>query len=65
MYSQETHRGERVARIVRYSEEENLLDRMDRMEAEGITTPPRGSIDGLREVARRPGALERFLADRD
>lgn len=60
-----THRGKRVARIAPYSDDESLDERLDRLEAENVITPPRGSIDSLQEVARRPGALERFLADRD
>ena len=60
-----THRGERVARITRYSEDEELDERLDRLEAENVTTAPRGPIGNLREIASRPGALERFLADRD
>ena len=60
-----THRGKRVARIIRYSEDEGFEERLDRLEAENVTTAPRGPIGNLGPIASRPGALKRFLADRD
>ena len=60
-----THRGKKVARIVGYSEDESLEARLDRLEAEEVTTASRGPIGNLRKIASRPGALARFLADRD
>ena len=40
--------------------------RLERLVAEGVVTPAARARRGqLRAVARRPGALARFLADRD
>ncbi len=49
--------------------DETLDARLDRLEAEGVVLRPAKDAPSLAEalkpVARRPGALKRFLEDRD
>lgn len=42
-----------------------IAGRMAGMVERGIVVPAAGSPSGLRPIARRPGALDRFLRDRD
>jgi prevent-host-death family protein len=60
-----SYRGETVAEIRPFSKPEQLSDRMRRLEDEGVLVPPHEPKRALRPVARKPGALARFLADRD
>jgi len=59
-------RGRPVAMLVPIpAEEEDLETRLGCLEAEGVVEAPRGPRSRLRTIRRRPGALARFLAERD
>jgi len=61
-----THRGVPVAEVVPIEKEpESLEDRMKRLEREGILGKPRGPIENFKTYVPRPGALERFLRERE
>ena len=61
-----TYRGELVAEIRPLPEEgETFEQRLRRLAEDGILVRAAERHGGLRRVARRPGALERFLEDRD
>ncbi len=61
-----TLRGEPVAEIRPLAErEESLEARLDGLAERGIIVRPDTQRPDLRTVARRPGALARFLKDRD
>ena len=60
-----TYRGETVAEIRPFAEPADLGERLRRLEEEGVVERPRERKGKLRVVAQRPGALERFLSDRD
>jgi len=61
-----TLRGEPVAEIRPIAKAETGFEaRFKDLEARGIISPATGSIETLRPVARRPGALQRFLDERD
>jgi hypothetical protein len=47
------------------TEEEDIETRLACLVADGIVEAPRGSRRGWRGSSRRPGALARFLAERD
>ncbi len=61
-----SHRGEPVAEI-RPIERELSPDEahIRELERRGVIVPARGTKLGLRPIAEVPGALERFLADRN
>ena len=60
-----TFHGEPVAELRPFEPgAESLADRLARLEREGRLVPARGKGD-FRPLADRPGALERFLAERD
>jgi hypothetical protein len=42
-----------------------LADRIDELADRGVLIPPAAARGALRPLAHRPGALERFLSDRD
>lgn len=44
---------------------EAFENRLRRLEAEGIVTPPRQPRASLPRLARKPGALKRFMKTRD
>jgi prevent-host-death family protein len=61
-----TYRGKPVARIQPIREESSALeDRVRRLEDAGVLAAPSDRSVGLEPVARRPGALGRFLAERE
>lgn len=61
-----TYHGEVVAEIQPVSAaEQGLEKRIERLEHDGIVTPPSASAAGFSPLARRRGALKRFLEDRD
>jgi prevent-host-death family protein len=61
-----TVRGEPVAEIRPVEQDAGDLHmRMDRLVESRIVIPAERRGTALRPVARKPGALERFLADRD
>ena len=61
-----TYHGETVAEIRPTREPEGLSERLKLLRREGVLQgPAKGSSKGkFRPVARRPGALARFLAER-
>ncbi len=60
-----SYRGERVAEIRPLEKNETVEEQLRKMEEEGIITRRREPRGPLRPVARRPGALKRFLESRD
>jgi prevent-host-death family protein len=42
-----------------------LAERLDRLAQRGVVVRRKADANALQPVARRPGALERFLAERD
>ncbi len=62
-----TERGRPVARVVPYEAEgaRPIHERLRDLEAAGILLPPARSGARFRPIARRPGALRCFLAERD
>lgn len=61
-----TYRGETVAEIRPVVEELSQEDRMRRLVDAGILVPAKESHKGkLKPIAHRPGALKRFLEERD
>jgi prevent-host-death family protein len=60
-----SYRGEPVAELRPLSEPEDLSDRLRRLKEEGVLQRPLQRQRTLRPVARKPGALARFLAERD
>lgn len=61
-----TYRGKPVARIQPIQEESSALeDRMRRMKDAGVLVAPGDPSVNFEQVARRQGALGRFLADRE
>ena len=61
-----TVRGRKVARIIPYGDE-TIDARLARLVASGRLTPPRvaGGAGPRPRGRRQPGALDRFLAERD
>ena len=61
-----THHGVRVAEIRPIAAEpQSLVSRLEELEREGIVQRPATPTLSGRAVARRRGALSRFLASRD
>lgn len=61
-----TYRGEPVARIQpAQPEASELAERLRQFEEAGVLRPGGDSKVPFKAIARRPGALARFLADRD
>lgn len=60
-----SYRGEPVAEVRPLSEPEELSDRLRRLKDEGVLHRPRQRKRSLGPVARKPGALARFLNERD
>ena len=61
-----SYRGEPVAEIrpVERHPEQRLEERLDELRRRGVLLPAANPNRPLRPVARRPGALARFLAER-
>ena len=61
-----SYRGEPVAEIrsIERRQELTLEERLDDLRRAGCLVPPGSSTQPLHPVARRPGALARFLAER-
>lgn len=61
-----TYRGEPVAEVrpIR-PPPKTLVERLDDLERRGILVPFKGERRTLRPVTSRPGALDRFLAERE
>ena len=61
-----SHRGLEVAEIRPLAiRDGGLANRLERMEEEGIVGPHRAPPGRLRPLARKPGALIRFLESRE
>lgn len=60
-----SHRGEHVAEIVPLRPQDSPEKRLRDMQERGIISRYREPVGDLRPVARRPGALKRFLESRD
>jgi prevent-host-death family protein len=62
-----TDRGRPVAEIVPLAQAASLKSRLAALEEAGEVLPARNrsAATALRAVAKRPGALRRFLVDRD
>ena len=60
-----TYHGETVAEIRPTREPEDLSQRLQRLREEGVLQGAAERIGDLGLVARKPGALDRFLSDRD
>lgn len=60
-----THRGEPVAELRRVEQrKESLEERLERLRQEGLVSRPTGK-SVFKPLARRPGALRRFLKSRE
>ena len=61
-----SYRGEPVAEIrpIERGRETTLDERLEDLRRAGCLVPPKNPGQPLRPVARRPGALARFLAER-
>lgn len=61
-----TERGVAVAQVVPYQpRQEKLAERLTQLEAEGVLIPAKRGPDAIRPIGKRPGALDRFLRDRE
>jgi prevent-host-death family protein len=62
-----THRGEPVAEVSPITRSENSIDkRLDELRRKGIVSFPTGEVKGvMKTLAKRPGALRRFLDSRE
>ena len=62
-----THRGEPVAEVSPITRSENSIEkRLDELRRKGIVSFPAGEVKGvMKTLAKRPGALRRFLDSRE
>jgi prevent-host-death family protein len=60
-----TYHGEPVAELRPVAPAEGTEARIRRLVERGLVTPAPKGPHGLEPVVRRPGALQRFLAERD
>jgi len=60
-----SYRGKPVAEIRPLDPDPTLASRLDELRARGVVVSAGGSEVRPARVARRPGALERFLTERD
>ncbi|MDD5307790.1 MAG: type II toxin-antitoxin system prevent-host-death family antitoxin [Deltaproteobacteria bacterium] len=62
-----TSHGRPVARVVPYGEgdEESLESRLAALEEQGLVSKGNGTLRAIAPVAKREGALERFLTERE
>ena len=61
-----TYRGREVAEIKPIEKrEETLEERIQRLRDEGVISGPVDRNAPIKPIARRPGALKRFLEERD
>ena len=60
-----TDRGKEVARVVPIEDTSTLEKRIEAMERAGTLTRATGRPSDLKPIARRPGALKRFLETRN
>lgn len=61
-----TYRGREVAEIKPIEKkEESFEDRLERLRKRGVLVGPEDPNAPIKPIARRPGALKRFLEERD
>jgi prevent-host-death family protein len=60
-----SERGRVIARVVPIERPRNLSTRLRRMEADGVVVRGKRKPRDIRPLARRPGALRRFLRSRE
>lgn len=60
-----TERGIPVAQVVPLTQEETLADRVAELRAAGAIEQAARGPEAIETLARRPGALGRFLAERE
>lgn len=60
-----SYHGKNVAEIRPVAETSSFQERLSRLTEEGVLHPPANPEAPLQPLARRPGALARFLEDRD
>jgi prevent-host-death family protein len=60
-----THHGQPVASVVPFEGERlSTKDNLRQLEEQGLISPTRASIAGIKFIESCPGALERFLDER-
>ena len=59
-----SERGREIARVVPIERPDDLEARVGQMERDGLVVRRRTTKETIRPLARRPGALRRFLASR-
>lgn len=60
-----SERGTEIARVVPIQPACDLRSRLDLLERDGVVSPSLGQTKGVAPIARRPGALKRFLTSRE
>ena len=60
-----TYRGREVAEIKPIEKEETFEERLEKLRERGILSGPADRKAGWKPIARRPGALKRFLEERE
>ncbi len=60
-----SERGKPIARVVPIEPAEDVESRLVEMKRAGLLVHGGGSRDALRPIARKPGALKRFLESRE
>ena len=60
-----TYQGEPVAEVRPLGRPSGTAARLEWLRSRGVVAGPSDEAAGLKPIARRPGALERFLADRN
>ena len=60
-----SERGRVIAQVVPVERPRDLPSRLRRMEADGVLVRRRRKVRRVRVLARKPGALRRFLRSRD
>ena len=60
-----TYRGREVAEIKPIEKEETFERRLEKLRRRGVIVGPANSNAPIKPIARRPGALQRFLEERE
>lgn len=60
-----TYRGREVAEIRPFEQEETFEERLEKLRQRGVIVDAIDKDAPLKPIARRPGALKRFLEERD
>jgi len=59
-----SERGTEIARVIPVETPHDLLTRLEQLRSDGVILPPREGLGTIRPVARRRGALRRFIESR-